>query len=96
VVSMRRMRQAVRQVFAQRTSRLSDDGVELATADTRTLYAWSAIDRAEESGGLILLWAGHILASTVPVRAFSSAAEALAFLAECRRRAASRAPAADA
>lgn len=87
-VSMRRMRQAVRQVFAQRTSRLSDDGVELATADTRTLYAWSAIDRAEESGGLILLWAGHVLASAVPVRAFASAADAQAFLAECRSRAA--------
>jgi hypothetical protein len=96
VASMRRMRQAVRQVFAPRTSRLSDDGVELATPDTRTLYAWSAIDRAEERGGLILLWAGPMLASAVPVRAFASAAEAQAFLAECRSRAAGRAPAADA
>jgi hypothetical protein len=82
--STRRMRQAVRQVFASRTVRLTEAGLEHTTPDARTLYAWNGIDRAEEGAGLILIWAGHALASAVPVRAFSSAAEAQAFLAECR------------
>jgi len=93
--STRRMRQAVRQVFAPRTVRLTEAGLEHATANTCTLYAWSGIDRAEESAGLILLWAGHVLASVVPARAFSSATKAQAFLAECRSLASGRVPAAD-
>lgn len=87
-MSRRHLRQATRQTFAPRTVRLTDQGIELALPEARTLYAWSGIDRAEQTGGLILVWAGHVMAAALPARTFGSEADAEAFLAECRSRAA--------
>jgi hypothetical protein len=86
-LSKRRMRQAIRQVFAPRTVRLTDEGIEQALPEVRSLYAWIGIDRADEAGGLILVWAGHVLAAAVPARAFASGPDAQAFLEACRQRA---------
>jgi hypothetical protein len=86
-VSKRRMRQTIRQVFAPRTVRLTDEGIEQASPELRTLHFWSGIDRAERSGGLIQLWSGHLLALAIPVRAFASYTDAQAFLDACRQRA---------
>jgi hypothetical protein len=95
-MSRRHLRQATRQTFAPRTVRLTDEGIELALPEARSLYAWSGIDRAEQTGGLILIWAGHVMVAALPARAFASDADAQAFLAECRSRAADGAPAASA
>ncbi|MGH6768952.1 MAG: YcxB family protein [Xanthobacteraceae bacterium] len=87
-VSKRRLREQTRQVFEPRTVRLTDEGIEHALPDVRTLHAWSGIDRAERTGDLILVWAGHLLAASVPARAFSSEQNAATFLETCGQRAA--------
>jgi hypothetical protein len=85
--SKRRLRRATRQVFAPRTVRLTDEGIEQAQPQARAFNAWSGIDRAEQAHGLILLWAGNLLAVAVPVRAFPAPQDADAFLDACRQRA---------
>jgi hypothetical protein len=74
-------------VFAPRTVRLTDEGIEQALPEVRSLYAWSGIDRAEQAHGMILVWAGNILAVAVPVRAFAAEQDAQAFFDACRKRA---------
>jgi hypothetical protein len=86
-VSKRRMREQTRQVFAPRTVRLTDEGIEQTTADVRSVHAWSGIDRAEQTDGLILVWADHLMAAATPVRAFPTERDASAFLGACRQRA---------
>jgi hypothetical protein len=90
LVSKRRIIEQTRQVFSPRTVRLTDEGIEQATPDVRTVHAWSGIDRAEHAGDLILVWAGHLLSVAVPVRAFPAAQDATTFLEACRQRGASK------
>lgn len=90
--SKRRLRRETRQVSAPRTVRLTDDGIEQALPEVRSLHAWSGIDRADRAHGLILVWAGHMLAVAVPERAFPAATDAQAFLEACRQRAGAATP----
>jgi hypothetical protein len=85
--SKRRLRSQTRQVFAPRSVRLTDEGIEQDTPEQRALSRWSGIDRVEHAGGLIPAWAGNLLAAAVPERAFASAPDAQAFLGTCRQRA---------
>jgi hypothetical protein len=82
--SKRRMRRAIRQVFAPRTVRFADDGIEQALPELRTIHAWAGVERVERRGDLIQLWSGPVLLMAIPVRAFPGAADAEAFLAACR------------
>jgi hypothetical protein len=83
--SKRRMRERTRQVFEPRTIRLTDEGIEQSLPELRSLHLWRGIDRVEWASDLILIWAGNLLASGVPVRAFRSQADAQDFLEACRR-----------
>jgi hypothetical protein len=85
-VSKRRLRRTTRQVAAPRTVRLTDQGLEQALPEARAFNAWSGIDAAEQADGLILLWAGNLLAAAIPVRAFPASQDAEAFLDACRER----------
>ena len=82
----RRLIEKTRQVFEPRTVRLTDEGIEQALPELRSVHLWSGIDRVEQASGLIFLWAGNLLASTIPVRAFPSEQDAQAFLDACRAR----------
>ena len=84
VAAKRRMRRSVRHVFAPRTVRLAEDGVEQTMPELRTVHAWAGIDRIDRSGGFILLWTGPVLAIAIPERAFATAAGAEAFAQACR------------
>jgi hypothetical protein len=81
------IRQKTRQVFEPRTVRLTDEGIEQALPELRSLHLWSGIDRAELDSGLIQVWAGNLLVSAIPARAFPSPQDAQAFLGACRGRA---------
>jgi hypothetical protein len=83
----RRIIERTRQVFEPRTVRFTDEGIEQSLPELRSLHLWHGIDRTEQAAGIILIWAGNILASAVPVRAFASEADAQAFLDACRQRA---------
>ncbi len=82
----RRLIEKTRQVFEPRTVRLTDEGIEQALPELRSVYMWNGIDRVEQASGLIFLWAGNLLVSTIPVRAFASEQDAQAFLDACRTR----------
>ncbi len=84
--SKRRIREKTRQVFEPRTVRMTDEGIEQALPEMRSVHLWSGIDRVEQVSGLILLWAGNLLVSAVPMRAFPSQQDAQAFLDACRSR----------
>lgn len=90
--SKRHLRRSTPQVSAPRTVRLTEDGIEQVLPEVRALHAWSGIDRAERAHGLILVWAAHMLAVSVPERAFPAAADAQAFLDACRQRAGAATP----
>jgi hypothetical protein len=85
----RRIREKTRQVFEPRSVRFTDEGVEQSLPELRSLHLWSGIDRVDlhEASGLILVWAGNLLVSAIPTRAFSSPQDAQAFFDACRRRA---------
>jgi hypothetical protein len=83
----RRIRQKTRQAFEPRTVRLTDEGIEQALPEFRAVHLWSGIDRAELDSGLIQVWAGNLLVSAIPARAFPSPQDAQAFLDACRSRA---------
>jgi hypothetical protein len=85
--SKRRLRERTRQVFEPRTVRLTDEGIEQALPQLRSVHAWSGIDRVEQPADIVLVWAGNLLVSAIPARAFASAQEARAFLDACRTRA---------
>jgi hypothetical protein len=85
--SKRRLRERTRQVFEPRTVRLTDEGIEQALPQLRSVHAWSGIDRVEQPADIVLVWAGNLLVSAIPARAFASAQEARAFLDACRARA---------
>lgn len=87
--SKRRMRERTRQVFEPRTVRFTEEGIEQSLPDLRALHLWRGIDRAERAADLILIWAGNLLVSAIPVRAFPSQPDAQDFLEACRRRAGS-------
>jgi hypothetical protein len=87
--SKRRMRERTRQVFEPRTVRYTEDGIEQSLPDQRALHLWRGIDRVEQASDLILIWAGNLLVSAIPVRAFPAQADAQNFLEMCRRRAGS-------
>ncbi len=76
-----------RQVFEPRTVRLTDEGIEQALTDVRSTHLWRGIDRVEEMSGMIMAWAGNLLVSAIPARAFPSPQDAQAFLDACRSRA---------
>jgi hypothetical protein len=82
----RRLIENTRQVFEPRTVRLTDEGIEQALPELRSVHLWSGIDRVEQASGLILVWAGNLLVSAIPVRAFPSEADAHGFLDACRQR----------
>jgi hypothetical protein len=84
----RRLRDKTRQVFEPRTVRLTDEGIEQALPDLRSLHLWSGIDRVDlgQASGLILVWAGNLLVSAIPLRAFPSEADGRGFLDACRQR----------
>lgn len=84
----RRLIERTRQVFEPRTVRLTDEGVEQALPESRSLHLWSGIDRVDlaQASGLILVWAGNLLVSAIPVRAFPSESDAQGFLDACRQR----------
>jgi hypothetical protein len=88
--SKQRIRQQTRQFFESRNVRLSDDGIEQALPNQRSVHLWSGIDRVDLAAGLILVWAGHLLVSAIPTRAFPSEADAQAFLDVCRQHAGHR------
>jgi hypothetical protein len=83
----RRVREKTRQVFEPRTVRLTGEGIEQALPELRSVHLWSGIDRVEQASGLILVWAGNLLVSAIPTRAFPSEQDAQAFLDACRSRA---------
>jgi spore maturation protein SpmA len=85
--SKRLLREKTRQVSWPRTVRLTDEGIEQALPDLRSVHLWSGIDRVEQSAGLILAWAGNVLVSAIPERAFASPQDAQAFAEACRTRA---------
>jgi len=87
----RRMRERTRQVFEPRTIRLTDEGIEQSLPELRSLHLWRGIDRVEQASDLILIWAGNLLVSAIPVRAFPAQADAQDFLEACRRRAGAQA-----
>lgn len=89
-VSKRRMREQTRQVFEPRTVRLTDEGLEQATPAIGVVHKWSGVDGIQSKQGLIIAWAGNLLACAIPERAFSTPSDAEAFLAQCRLRAAAR------
>ena len=80
--------QMARQVFAPRTVRLTDEGIEQALPEVRSVHLWREIDRVEEMSGVILIWAGNLMVSAIPARAFPSLQDAQAFVDACRGRAA--------
>jgi hypothetical protein len=82
--SKRRILERTRQVFEPRTVRLTDEGIEQALPQLRSLHAWSGIDRVDQPADIILVWAGNLLASAIPARAFASPQAAQAFLDACR------------
>jgi hypothetical protein len=82
----RLLREKTPQVSEPRTVRLTDEGIEQTLPDLRSLHLWRGIDRVEHADGLILIWAGNLLVSAAPVRAFTSEAEAAAFVEACRQR----------
>jgi hypothetical protein len=49
----RRLRETTHQLVAPRSVRLTDEGIEQTLPDVRSLQAWSGIDRADETSGLI-------------------------------------------
>ena len=61
--------------------------IEQSLPDLRTMQLWRGIDRIEQVTGLIVVWAGNLAVSAVPVRAFPSEPEAQAFVEACRQRA---------
>jgi hypothetical protein len=83
----RQIREKTRQVFEPRTVRLTDEGIEQALSELRAMHLWGGIDRAELDSGLIQVWAGNLLVSAIPARAFPSPQDAQAFLDACRSRA---------
>jgi hypothetical protein len=85
--SKRRIRQQTRQVFEARTVRLGDDGIEQASPHLRSVHLWSGIDRVEHVADFIQVWAGNLLVSAIPARAFPSQADAQAFVDACRQHA---------
>lgn len=85
--SKQRVREQTRQFFEPRSVRLSDEGIEQATTNQRTVHLWSGIDRVEPAAGMILVWAGNLLVSAIPTRAFPSEADAQAFVDACRQHA---------
>jgi hypothetical protein len=85
--SRKRIRARTRQVFEPRTVRLTDEGIEQALPQLRSVHAWSGIDRIEQPADIILIWAGNLLLSAIPARAFASPQDAQAFLDACRTRA---------
>jgi hypothetical protein len=85
--SRKRIRARTRQVFEPRTARLTDDGIEQALPQIRSIHAWSGIDRVEQPADIILIWAGNLLVSAIPARAFASSQDAQAFVDACRTRA---------
>ena len=82
-----RLRAQTRQVFEPRTVRLIDEWIEQSLPELRSRHLWRGIDRVEQVSDLILIWAGNLLMSAVPVRAFPSQPDAQDFLDTCRRRA---------
>jgi len=91
-VMKQRMRETTRQLFAPRTVRLTDEGIEQTLPDIRSLQAWRGIDQANETNGLVIVWAGNLMIVTIPVRAFPTVVDAQAFVAACRRRAGGNGP----
>lgn len=85
--SRRRLRARTRQVFEPRTVRLTDEGIEQALPQLRSVHAWSGIDRVEQPANIILIWAGNLLLSAIPARAFAPPQAAQAFVDACRTRA---------
>ena len=85
--SRKRIRARTRQVFEPRTVRLTDEGIEQALSQLRSIHAWNGIDRVEQPADIILVWAGNLLVSAVPARAFTSPQDAQAFVDACRTRA---------
>jgi hypothetical protein len=83
----KRLRARTRQVFEPRTVRLTDEGIEQALPQLRSIYAWNGIDRVEQPADVILVWAGNLLVSAIPARAFTSPQDAQAFVDACRTRA---------
>lgn len=86
--SRKRIRARTRQVFEPRTTRLTDEGIEQALPQLRSIHAWSGIDRVEQPEDMILIWAGNLLISAIPARAFATPQDAQAFIDTCRTRAA--------
>jgi hypothetical protein len=85
--SKQRIREQTRQFFEPRSVRLGDEGIEQAMTNQRSVHLWSGIDRVDQAAGMILVWAGNLLVSAIPTRAFASDADAQAFVAACRQRA---------
>jgi hypothetical protein len=87
LASKQRIRGQTRQLFEARTVRLSDEGIEQASPHVRSVHLWSGIDRVEQAADLVQLWAGNLLVSAIPARAFSSPADAQAFADAARQHA---------
>jgi hypothetical protein len=88
--SRKRIRARTRQVFEPRTVRVSDEGIEQALPQLRSIHAWSGIDRVEQPADIILVWAGNLLVSAIPARAFAAPQDARVFVDACRTRAGGR------
>jgi hypothetical protein len=85
----KRLRTRTRQVFEPRTVRLSDEGIEQALPQLRSIHAWNGIDRVEQPADIILVWAGNLLVSAIPARAFAAPGDAQAFVDAARKAACS-------
>lgn len=86
MVAKRLMREKTRQVFDPRTVKTLKHGIEQEIPTAMTRHKWSGIDRVELRKDIIFVWAGNILACSIPERAFPSTNDAKMFLEECLRR----------
>lgn len=75
------------QVFAPRTVRFTDEGIEQSIPEIRSMQLWRGISRIERVAGLIVIWTGVLPVSAVPARTFPSEPDAQAFVDACQQRA---------
>ena len=82
----RRMLAATPQVWEERTIRLEADGLAQDTPSSQALFRWGGIQSVARDDTFIWFWLTEFNAVAVPLRAFASSEDAVAFEAEGLRR----------
>lgn len=70
--------------LAPTTLDVGAEGISWADGTTQTRYAWSAIERVEVTGRLVLLYSSPVQAIMIPRRVFGGDEAMLAFVASAR------------